>query len=270
MKKIIFALLAVSFFIISPGIFADNVKTISWATEATYPPFESIAADGQIQGYDIDIANALCEVINAKCTFSNQPWDSLIPSLKLGKFNALIGAMAITEARKQQVDFTDPYYVNAASFVGLTSQHLALDAKSLKNKTIAVQGGTTFEQYVRAKYGNEATVKGYPSLQEALLDLTAGRVNVVFGDQPVIQEWLKKHTDKYSQIGKPIYDEKYFGIGDGIAVRKGNSELLNALNQALVTIKANGTYAKINQKYFGNNLYQPCNTGGTDLLASLT
>jgi arginine transport system substrate-binding protein len=250
-KKIILGLTALGFFIISHGALANTVKTITWATEATYPPFEFIEASGQIKGYDIDIANALCAQIKAQCTFSNQPWDSLIPSLKLGKFDALIGAIAITDARKQQVDFTNPYYENAASFVAPIAQHLALTSASLKGKTIGVQGGTTFAQYVQAKYGDEVTVKGYPSLQEALLDLTAGRVDVVFGDQPVIQEWLKKNTRQYAQLGKPIYDEKYFGIGNGIAVRKGKNDLLNALNQALVTIKKNGTYDKINQHYFG-------------------
>ncbi len=252
MKKILSLLLLSITVLINSTSLADT-KTLTFATEATYPPFEFVDNSGKIQGFDIDIAKALCSEMKTQCTFVNQPWDSLIPSLKLGKFDAVIGAMQITEARKKVVDFTNPYYTPTASFVAKNNSTLSITADGLKGKTIGVQGGTTMEQYLQGVYGNAITVKSYASIQDAFLDLTSGRVDAVFGDTPIIVDWLKKHGDtQFKLVGQTISDSHYFGIGDGIAIRKGNSELLNALNKALSDIKANGTYDKIIQQYFSN------------------
>lgn len=227
-------------------------KTLSFATEATYPPFEYIDAKGDIKGFDIDIANALCKQINVTCTFSNQPWDSLIPSLKLGKFDALIGAMNITPARQQQVDFTQPYYATTGSFASMSVKPVEISADGLKGKIVGVQGGSTFEQYMQGEYPN-IKIKPYKSLQDAFLDMVVGRVDAVLGDTPTMIDWLKKNdatTHKYTIVGRPIVNAKYFGTGYGIAVKQGNKELLAALNQALEQIKANGTYEALIKQYF--------------------
>lgn len=232
----------------------STTKTISFATEATYPPFEYMTVTGKIRGFDIDIAQALCKQMNAQCSFANQPWDSLIPSLKLGKFDALIGAMAITDARKQQVDFTDSYYEPTASLAAPLAAHLALNKNSLKGKTIGTQGGTTFAQYLQAKYGNVVKITTYNSIQDALLDLSSGRVNAVLGDTPTITDWVNKHGgNRYVTVGQPIADTQYLGNGFGIAVKKGNSQLLNEFNAALAAIKADGTYNTIYDQYFSKN-----------------
>lgn len=233
---------------------AVPIQKVSFAMEASYPPFESVNADGQIQGFDVDVAKAICEAAKLECTFSNQPWDSLIPSLKIGKFDALISAMMVTEARKRQVDFTAPYYGSAGSFVAPKASNVDISEAGLKGKVVGVQGGTMFEEYMQNKYGNAVKIKSYATLQSAFLDLEAGRVNVVFGDSPVILHWLKKQPmEKYVLVGKTLTDPKYFGEGYAIAVRKGNAELLDILNKGLATIKADGTLHKIILKYFGTN-----------------
>lgn len=227
-------------------------QTISFATEAAYPPFESINAKGEMKGFDIDLANALCKQMNVTCTFSNQPWDSLIPSLMLGKFDALIGAMNITEPRKQQVDFTQPYYASTGSFVSMSVSPVEISAAGLKDKVVGVQGGSTFEQYMHGEYP-DVKVKPYANLQDAFLDMVVGRVDTVLGDSPTVMNWLKKNdaqTHKFTIIGQPIINPKYFGTGYGIAVKKGNTELLSALNKALDAIKQNGTYEQLVQQYF--------------------
>ena len=247
MKKLI-TLLFIPVLLISAY---GNIKTINFATEATYPPFEYFSPAGKIQGFDVDVMNALCKQIGAKCTITHQPFDSLIPSLKLGKFDAVIASLGITPARKKQVDFTVPYYFNTASFVAAKSANLTISKTGLKGKTIGVQSGTTFAAYLNDVYGNMVTIKTYSSNEDALLDLKNGRIDTFLGDTPLSILWLKKPgNSSFAIIGKPIVSQKYFGSGDGIAVKKGNTQLLQALNKAIAKIKANGTLAKIQQKYF--------------------
>lgn len=248
--RVIFLLIT----LISHPILAALPQTLRFGTEATYPPFEFVDSAGKIQGFDIDIANALCKQMKVTCTFSNVPWDSLIPSLKLGKFNALIGGMNITDARKKQVDFTDPYYASTANFVGLTNKVLDVTPAGLKNKTVGVQGGTTLQHFLQEMYP-AVKIKAYASQQDAFLDLLSARVDVVLGDTLMVMSWLKSNNnaDKYQVIGEPISNTKYFGAGYGIAVKTGNAELLAAFNQALSQIKANGDYKKIVQQHFSTD-----------------
>jgi arginine transport system substrate-binding protein len=255
MKKFILFLLAAFTFIVANANAEPPtpVQKLTFATEATYPPFESTDAKGRLQGFDIDIVNALCKEMHAQCTITNQAFDSLIPSLQLGKYSAIIGAMNITEERAKQVDFTQPYYKNTASIVTTAANAVQLN-KALGGNTIGVQSGTTFIQYLNDTYGNSVTVNTYASAQAAFLDLTSGRIAAVMGDTPIIMTWLKKQKPgAYVLVGKPIDNEKYFGQGYGIAVRKGDVALLQQLNQAINTIKKNGAYNKIVQHYFGNN-----------------
>jgi arginine transport system substrate-binding protein len=231
-------------------LYAAPLTTLRFATEATYPPFEFIDESGQIKGFDIDIANALCQQMKVQCTFSNQSFNSLIPSLKLGKFDALVAALGVTSDRQKQVDFTNSYYEPSASFVAPLSKHYTLSM--LPGKTIGVQAGSTFEKYLQDKYGNTITIKTYASVQEAFLDIVSGRVDVVIADTPIAQSWLKQNNNNktFSIVEQPIVDHTYFGAGFGIAVRKNSTELVNSLNQALTEIKANGVYEKIFKKYF--------------------
>lgn len=252
MKKILSAclLLATSF-----SACAAIPQTIRFATEATYPPFEYMDNKGQIKGYDIDLANMLCKEIKVQCTFVNEPWDSLIPGLKLGKFDALIGALGITTARKQQVDFTDPYLPATASFVAPAASNFTIDQAGLKGKIIGVQGGTTYEDFLSTTYPKQIKIKTYSSIQDALLDLNSGRVDTVIGDTPSITDWLDKNNSehKFHLVGSVINNPKYFGIGYAIATEKGDKELVDAFNAALKKIKENGAYKKLNARYFPEN-----------------
>ncbi|MGB6976121.1 MAG: lysine/arginine/ornithine ABC transporter substrate-binding protein [Gammaproteobacteria bacterium] len=227
-------------------------KTLQFATEATYPPFESVGPSGQLQGFDLDVANALCEKIQTKCTFVSAPFDSLIPSLKLNKYDVVFGAMDITPERSKQVDFTNPYFVNTAIFIVPKTAHFTATPAGLKGKTIGVQQGTTLGSYLQTLYDNTVTLKHYASVQDALLDLQSGRIDAVFSDTPVITDWIKKQGNgNYVTLGQPINDPHYFGLGYAFAVRKGNTQLLNALNQALAEIKKDGTLNKLVNQYFG-------------------
>ena len=186
------------------------------------------------------------------CGISEVDLGGLAFSLKLGKFDAIIGGMAITTERAKQVDFTISYYMDTVSFVAAKTSKLIISNDGLKGKTIGVQGGTSYEHYLEDTYGKLIKLKLYTSNEDALLDLKNGRVDACLTDTPLIMQWLKKgNSDNFAIVGKPIESQKYFGSGNGIAVKKGNKELLQALNKAIAKLKADGTLKKLGQKYFG-------------------
>ncbi|MEH0834950.1 arginine ABC transporter substrate-binding protein [Pectobacterium cacticida] len=225
---------------------AHAADTIRFATEASYPPFEFVDANNQIQGFDIDLANALCKEMQATCTFSNQAFDSLIPGLKFRRFEAVIAGMDITPERQQQVSFTQPYYDNSALFIAQKGK--IADIAALKGKRVGVQNGTTHQKYLMEQQSDIKTVP-YDSYQNAVLDLKNGRLDAVFGDTAVVNEWLKQN-ETLASVGQNITDKNYFGVGLGIAVRQNNDALLKKFNDALNKIKQDGTYATLYKKWF--------------------
>ncbi len=242
MKKILIASFVT--LMASQTMAAEQIK---FATEATYAPFEYMDSNNQIQGFDIDLAKALCKQIQADCTFANQSFDSLIPALKFKRYDAAISAMDITAARLKQVSFSQPYYDNAAAFV-TTKGHVATQA-DLKGKRVGVQNGSTHQSYLQDQMSGVNAVP-YSSYQDAFIDMKNGRIDAVFGDTAVVAEWFKNNAN-LAYIGKPVTNAKYFGNGFGIAVNKDNKALLKQLNTALATIKKNGEYQTIYNKYFG-------------------
>ncbi|MFS1902679.1 arginine ABC transporter substrate-binding protein [Vibrio lentus] len=242
MKKILLASL------ISLASFnAAAQEEIKFAMEATYAPFEYMDENNQIQGFDVDLANALCEEMKATCTFHNQAFDSLIPALKFKRYDAAISAMDITEARLQQVNFSDAYYDNSAAFISIEGK--IADQAALEGKRIGVQNGSTHQSYLLEQLPGVTAVP-YSSYQDAFIDMKNGRIDSVFGDTAVVAEWFKKE-DNLTYVGEQVTNQEYFGNGFGIAVNKSNPELVAQLNTALAAVKANGEYDKIFNKYFG-------------------
>ncbi|WJV64218.1 arginine ABC transporter substrate-binding protein [Pectobacteriaceae bacterium C52] len=241
MKKLLVAALFAGM-----SVSASAAETIRFATEASYPPFEFVDASNQIQGFDIDLANALCKEIKATCTFSNQAFDSLIPGLKFRRYEAVIAGMDITPERQKQVWFTQPYYDNSALFIA--RKGTIADIAALKGKRVGVQNGSTHQKYLMDKHKDIITIP-YDSYQNAVLDLKNGRLDAVFGDTAAVAEWLKQNQNLTS-VGDNVTDKDYFGEGLGIAVRQNNDLLLKQFNDALSKIKQNGTYQTIYQKWF--------------------
>ncbi|HGO5853747.1 TPA: transporter substrate-binding domain-containing protein [Mannheimia haemolytica] len=217
---------------------ANAQETITFAMEPSYAPFETTNEKGEVVGFDVDIAKALCEELKATCQFKAQSFDSLIAGLKFKNFDAIISGMDITEARQKQVAFTNPYLENSVSYVAVKGKFTPETAKN-----VGVQNGTTFQQYL-SKNAKQYNLKPYASLQSAVLDLKNGRIDMVFGDTPVLAEWLKSEQE-LGFVGEKVVDQAFFGNGYGIAVNKSNTQLLEKLNAALATIKTNGKYEQI-------------------------
>ncbi|MEQ6967652.1 arginine ABC transporter substrate-binding protein [Pectobacterium polaris] len=241
MKKLVLATLLAGI-----SFSATAADTIRFASSATYPPFESLDASNEIVGFDMDLAKALCKQMQATCTFTNQAFDSLIPALKFRRYDAVISGMDITPERSKQVAFTQPYYANSA--VVIAQKGKFSDFAAMKGKRIGMENGTTHQKYMHDKHPEVQTVS-YDSYQNAVLDLKNGRIDGVFGDTAVVNEWIKTNPE-LATVGEHVTDAEYFGTGLGIAVRPDDKALLEKLNKALDAIKADGTYKTINDKWF--------------------
>lgn len=220
-----------------------HAQEITFAMEPSYPPFESTNEKGEIVGFDVDVANAICQEINATCHFKAQAFNALIPSLIKGRgFDAAISAIDITEARAKQVAFTDAYYESSASFIAVKDKVTLETAKS-----VGVQNGTTYQQYANAE-AKQYEAKAYASLQDAILDLKNGRIDLIFGDTDVLREMFDKNPE-LAFIGERVTDKRYFNNGLGIAVNKANQALVDSLNKGIAAIKSSGEYQKIYDKW---------------------
>ena len=221
---------------------AASAQELTFAMEPSYPPFETTNEKGEIIGFDVDVANAICKEIQATCKFKGEAFDALIPNLKAKRFDASISAIDITDARAKQVLFSDAYYDSTASYVALKGKATLESAKN-----VGVQNGTTFQQYTVAET-KQYTTKAYASLQSAILDLKSGRIDMIFGDTAVLADMISKEPEMQF-IGEKVANKKYFGNGLGIAMHKSNKELAEQLNKGLAAIKANGEYQKIYDKW---------------------
>ena len=239
------------------GAGAKDWKKIRIGVEGAYPPFSSVTADGKLVGFDIEIAQALCDEMGAKCTMVQQDWDGIIPALLARKYDAIIASMSITEERKKKVAFTGKYYNTPAKFARKKGSGIEITKAGMKGKTVAVQRATTHDNFITAEFGDDVDIKRYATQDEAYLDAVAGRVDLLLADSVAMDDgFLKTEKGKdWEFVGPGYTDVKYFGEGAGIAIRKGDEDLVDKFNQAIAAIRANGTYQKINKKYFEFDVY---------------
>ena len=231
-------------------VFSANAlaaEKLRMGIEAAYPPFNNKDASGNVVGFDKDIGDALCAKMKVECSVVTSDWDGIIPALNAKKFDFLVSSLSITDERKQAVDFTDPYYSNKLQFIAPKNADFKTDKASLKGKTIGTQRATLAGTWLEDHYGSDVDVKLYDTQENAYLDLIAGRIDGILADKYVQYEWLKsKDGMNFEFKGEPVLDSDKIGI----AVRKGDTKLRDELNKALAEIKADGTYKKINDKYF--------------------
>jgi arginine/ornithine transport system substrate-binding protein len=227
-------------------------KELKVAIDPTYEPFTFKTPDGKPTGFDIDISNALCNQIKRKCVFVEQGWDSMIPGLMAKKYDVIISSMSITEDRLKQIDFTDKYY-NTPSYVVVRKDFNYTGPSSLKGKKIGVLKSSTQEKYALGELKPAgADVLAYAGQDQVYLDILAGRIDgTVANFVEITDAFLKKPEGKdFKLAGPELHDPKYFGIGAGVGLRKGDSALKAELNTAINAIRADGTYKKINDSYF--------------------
>jgi arginine/ornithine transport system substrate-binding protein len=257
MRKLLGAAFAAALVLGAAGASAKDWTKIRIATEGAYAPFNYVEPSGELAGFDVDIAKALCAELNAECTLVKQDWDGMIPALLARKFDAIVASMSITEERKQRVDFTDKYYQTPARLVAKAGTVVASVPDDIKGKRIGVQRETIHDKFATDNWGEVAEIVRYGTQDEANLDLVSGRVDLIIADSVALSEGFLKtpHGQGFEFVGPEFTDPKWFGDGAGIAVRKEDTDLTAALNQALAAIRAKGIYDEIARKYFDFNVY---------------
>ena len=218
--------------------------------DPSYPPFSEVDEAGKLQGFDIEIAQALCDKLNVECEFFQIKWNDLIPQLRAGTFDAIVSSMSITEKRREHVAFTERYYSNIVQFV--VHKDSNFDPNELTGRTIGVAPATVSSIWLEDNVADIATIKHFTEADSIYEALKKGEVDAIFGDGLGYWHWLQ---------GPDGVDFKFAGDGFridegiGIAVRKNEHQLLENLNHAISAILSDGTYKSINDRYFPFSIY---------------
>ncbi len=213
--------------------------------DPAYPPFSGIDDRGRFIGFDIDIALALCARLEAECAFVRQDWEGLIPALRAGRFDAIVSSMSIAGKRRRLVAFTDRYYSNVVRFVARKGSDF--DPAAPAGQTIGATRATISSDWLEANMSGVADIRLFTELDAPLRALAEGRLDAVFGDGLGFWNWLRSPEGAgFAYVGEGHRLDE----GIGIALRKEDDALRQRLNRALRAILADGTYEKINARYF--------------------
>lgn len=255
MKKLLLALV-ITMFAASPAFSAQ--KQLRIGTECTYAPFTYRDAQGVIQGYDVDMAREIALRLDMEPVFVCNPFDSSIPALQARKFDILFTALSVTEERLKVINFTLPYRSSTARFAAHKDFDIQLfDEKgnpnpaALKGKVVGLQRSSTYDKYVKDKFPG-VDVRRYDTVNNMILDLKAGRVDVVVAGPVNLWSTLlhSEGGENYQFVGPEVENEEYFGVGIAAALRKNDTELLEKVNKVMQSMYDDGTFKEINLKYW--------------------
>jgi arginine/ornithine transport system substrate-binding protein len=225
------------------------------AIDPTYTPFTSKTDSGEPAGFDVDVAKALCDELKSKCVFVEQAWDGMIPGLQAKKYDAIISSMSITEERKQAVDFTGKYYNTPSCVVVKSALNLGPEAANFKGKKLGVLKASTQEKYAMGELQPAgATIVPYDAQDQVYLDIKSGRLDGTVADVVEVGGGFLSTPDgkDYACAGSRIpveFEEKYFGSGVGVALRKEDTALRDALNAGIKAIRDSGKWKELADKH---------------------
>ncbi len=227
----------------------DNQKILRVGTDATYPPFESInPATGKPAGFDIDLMTEICKLNGWEPEFVTTAFDGIIPGLTSGKYDAVISALTITPQREAVVDFSEPYYLAGQSIAVPIHDTTTRGVSDLMGKKVGVQLGTTGEMMAKRMEGLH--VYSFDNIGAAFIDMTNGNLDAVLNDFPTTREYIKR-MGSAKIVGEILSTEHY-----GVAVRKGDDQLLQRINRALQQIKESGRFRDLHMKWFATADYE--------------
>jgi polar amino acid transport system substrate-binding protein len=230
----------------------SRITMIRFITETDYPPFDFTGADGNPAGFNVDLARALCDEIKVSCTVQMRKFETLLDALASNRGDAIIASVAVTQQTRARADFTDFYYRTPARFVSRKDVVLPeMRPEFVEGKKIGVIAGSAHEAYLRAFF-TDAELHTYPNDEAVRAALRRSEVDFIFGDAIALAFWING-TDSdgcCGFAGGPFLESRYFGEGVGIAVRKGNDVLRQALNWALFRVWEKGGYTDLWLRYF--------------------
>ena len=230
----------------------SGLRQIRFLTEDDYPPFNFLLADGQVAGFNVDLARAICVELDIACTIQRRSWELLIPALNDNSGDAIIASLAINDETRKQVDFTAPYLLTPGQFAMQADTTLkSASPAALGDRPVAVVAGSRHEAFLKAFYP-QAMLVPYETPALARDALKKGRVQAVFGDAISLSYWLNGAEAGSCCVFKdgPFTDPQFFGEGVGVAVRKGNAPLRRALDYALARLAQRGVFGELYLKYF--------------------
>ena len=240
---------------------AAPARTLLVGTDAAYAPFESQNEKGEIVGFDIDIVKAVAQKAGLEVKFVNTPWEGIFNALKQGDRDLLVSSITITEERKQTMDFTAPYF-DAHQLIAVRADSKVARFDDLRTLKVGVQTGTTGDEAISKLQGKTSpNIKRFESTPLALSELGTGGIDAVVADNGVVVNYVKNNAgSKFRTVNDPAFTPEQYGI----AVRKGNAELLDKLDKGLAAIRADGTYDRIYAQYLG----APTSAGGASAPAA--
>ena len=217
-------------------------------TDAAYAPFESQNEKGEIVGFDIEVVQAVAAKAGIEIKLVNTPWEGIFNALGQGDRDLVISAVTITPERRQTMDFSEPYF-DAQQLIAVKANSKIAKFADLKKLKVGVQTGTTGDEAVSKLQGKtSANIKRFESTPLALKELESGGVDAVVADNGVVIHYVANNPGgKF----KTVADKEFVPEQYGIALKKGNADLLAKVNKGLADIKADGSYDAIFTKYFG-------------------
>ena len=230
----------------------SRINVIRFLTETDYPPFNFTGPDGNPAGFNVDLARAICDEIKVTCTIQMRRFETLLDAISSNRGDAIIASIAVTPQMRARVDFSDPYYRAPARFVSRRDAVIAeIRPEYLEAKKIGAVTGSAHEAYLKAMF-TDAEIHAYPNDDALRQALRRGEVDLIFGDGISLAFWVNgtDSGDCCAFSGGPFVENRYFGEGVGIAVRKGNDLLRQALNWALFRIWEKGRYTDLWLRYF--------------------
>jgi len=270
MKRILATAIAAMAFGLGSAMAQDKIVI---GTEGAFPPWNGTSPNGELFGAEIDLIGALCEQMGASCEIVTNDFDSMIPALNAGKFDAIMAAMSITDERSQRINFSKPYFGDPARLAVLSGsplEGLALAEKlnldtpgaateetvaalrdALAGKTIGAQISTTHANFIEQVLGDAVTLRTYQTQDDMNLDLEAGRIDGAVAENSVWTDFIKSGAGGNVALTGPLLSGGVFGEGIGVGLRKADEDLLARFNAAIYGLKADGTLREISVKWFG-------------------
>lgn len=231
--------------------FTPPAFKITVATEAAYPPFNYLDRKGMPAGFEMELAQEACQRIKAECEFIALKWDELIPGLLDKKFDVIMSSMEVTRERRQRMGLSRRYYLSPGAFIAAKGAPFDGPPSLLRNKRIGIQKDSMHADWADKSFRRSAQLRRFGTLQEALQALARDEIDAVFGDKAQLWLWSQRPEGKCCElVGQDIKDTQTLGVGVAAGLRKEDAKLRDAMNKAFGDMMSDGTYKKINEKYF--------------------
>jgi arginine/ornithine transport system substrate-binding protein len=229
-----------------------SAESLRYCSEADFPPFSYMTSAGGVEGFDVDVANYICDHMGVECQLVVQEWAGIVPALNAGRCDAIISSMTITPDRREQLLFSEPYYLAPYAFVAPKDMEFTIDRDGLAGKTMCMFKNSSPVPWLEENFGDIVELRFYDGAEQIKTDLLAGRCDTWMETMPSIHGTLldTPEGEGYHFVGPQFTDPRYFGEGVGIAVRLGDEELMSRINAAVDAMYEDGSVREINDRYF--------------------